>query len=323
MTQPPAGAASATGVGIFVCCHAGDLFLTKVLCESIRYFCPTSTIVLIKDGDFPIGELRALGRIAELDESWVPRSLRRLSGWGLRKLLAFFQTEFSRFLYLDSDIVLLRDPFELPFASADFYVDTSGSRPIASAHRRAETGGELPPWPIRHTFDPERVRVFDPSFSLAAVKLFNSGQIFGRSGLLDQAAVLECVARWQAADGTFACADQGILNYLLNEGAQRQRFTLGGERFRITGFESPEDHPGLTIDAVLSRRYRERTLIHWAGVRDWRPGRYPFSALHQEFRARYYGRFGPWVRWRDDAAVTWRRYRRRLSNAVGHLRRPR
>jgi len=115
---------------VCICCHAGDYHLTKILCASIRHFCGQVPIFLIKDGDFSTSQVQQWGQIYEFNPAGVPEPLWRLRGWGIKKLYAFFQPNYERFLYLDADIVLLNDPFRLPFYSSDFYVDTCGIQGI-------------------------------------------------------------------------------------------------------------------------------------------------------------------------------------------------
>ena len=108
-------------IAIYICCYRGDKHLVKTLCESIRFFCGQIPIYLIKDGEFSTAQVRQLGGIYEFNQFQVPEALRGLQGWGIKKLYAFFQADHERFLYLDADIVLLRNPFLLPFHNFDFY----------------------------------------------------------------------------------------------------------------------------------------------------------------------------------------------------------
>ena len=51
--------------------------------------------------------------------------------------------------------------------------------------------------------------------------------------------LMNCVDEFKTGSNIFFW-DQGILNYLLNKGHQEGRFTLGGECFRIPGYDPPE-----------------------------------------------------------------------------------
>ncbi len=290
---------------IFVLCYAGDFHLTKCLCQSIRYFCGDVPIVLLKDGNFDTSQLYKLGHICEYDRACSPAPLRKLKGWGVNKLHAFFQQEYERFLYLDSDIALVGNVLRLPFRTADFYVDTAGMRPIVAPGEKPTPWvkrGKFPRWVKPYTFDPEKIVEFDPDFNLDKVLLFNSGQMFARPGLLDLDQVLDCLEHWNKNAGLFLSPDQGILNYLLNKGHQQGRWTLDGEPFRIGGsYETPRDFPALTHDKLLMGDLTERALIHWAGVSHYRLGDYTFAFVLREFQNQYYRHFPFWTRWLDEA----------------------
>jgi hypothetical protein len=287
-------------IAIYICCWRGDSHLVKTLCESIRYFCGEIPIFLIKDGEFSTSQLRRLGRIHEFNPAEVPEPLRGLRGWGIKKLYAFFQEDYERFLYLDADIVLLNDPFRLPFQDSDFYVDISGFQGVDWPQQGISCRGPFPSQAICYTFDPFEIIGFDARFDLDNVLLFNSGQIFGRSGLLELNRVMRCIEELKKEAGLFCCADQGILNYLLNKGHQERHFTLGGECFRIPGYDLPEKWPKLTVRTVLDGTFQDRRLIHWAGPCK-RGKEVPYGSILEAFQGLYYRRFPPGVHSLDAA----------------------
>jgi len=138
------------------------------------------------------------------------------------------------------------------------------------------------------------MRSFDPRFDLDNVLLFNSGQIFGRAGLLDADSAAHCIRERKRESYPFYLTDQGILNYLLNKGHQEGRFTLGGECFRIPGYDPPENWPALTPQRVLNGDFHDRTLIHWAGPSK-RGKEIPYGSILETFRTLYYRRFHPFA----------------------------
>ncbi len=293
---------------IFILCHRGDFHLTKILCQSIRYFCGQIPIVLIKDGDFSIAQLAKLGNIRELEARSYPEPLRHVRGWGLTRFKAFFQSEYERFLCLDSDVALVGDVLGLPYMPTDFFVDTSGMKPIEGGGSAGASPvewterGSFPAWAETYTFNIDKISALDPDFSLDDLMLFNSGQIFGRTGLLPLELVLECAERCQRQDGTFSLYDQGILNYVLNKGHQEGLFRLDGARFRIAGgYQGSADFPDLTRESLLGRTFASRALIHWAGVKHHRLHKFPFAFVLQEFQDQYYAHLPPGSRLVDES----------------------
>ena len=291
-------------VPIFICCYHGDFFLTKILCASIRHFYEDVPIILIKDGDFDTQQLKVLGNISEFNRAWVPASLRGLKGMGSPKLLIFFQEQFERFLYIDSDAALVSPIFELPFEETDFYVDTSYAQFYDSEKWDLPKDdscflGDVK-WIQRYIFNPKRVELFDPSFDFQSLTLFNSGQFFGRSGIFELDEMLTLLQWHHEHKGLFALNDQGILNYLINKGVQEKRFTLAGSRFKIGGgYEQLDSYPELSTDSIRNRNFRKRRIIHWAGVNQTRLDQFPFAFVLQEFDSEYYHRLPTWTRLLD------------------------
>ena len=305
-------------LAIYVCCYSEDYHLAKILCESIRFFCNQVPIFLIKDGKFSTLQIHRLGNIYEFEESDVPEQLKGLRGWGLRKIFAFFQRDYERFLYLDADIVLLKNPFIIPFKKFDFYVDTSGFKDLDGSIPGIRFRGSFPIAAARYTFDPIGIGLFDPQFDLKNVLLFNSGHIFGKSGLLDADTVKNCVEELNKGGNLFFW-DGGILNYLLNKGHQEGRFTLGGECFRIFGSDPPEKWPTLTAKSVLDGTFQGRTLIHWAGPSK-RGKEIPYGPILKAFQTLYYRRLHPFAYPLDVAHLT---LATRFREMVQRLRRVR
>jgi hypothetical protein len=310
-------------IAVYICCHAGDYHLAKILCASIRYFCGQVPIFLIKDGNFSTSQVQELGQIYEFNPAEVPEPLWRLRGWGIKKLYAFFQRDYERFLYLDADIVLLNDPLRLPFQDFDFFVDTCGFQGVAGPRPGIRFRGAFPLEAAPYTFDPAKIQLFDPQFDLQEVLLFNSGQIFGRSSLLDMDEVRHCFEKLQKGNALFFW-DQGVLNYLLNKGHQEGRFTLNGECFRIPGYDPPENWPTLTPQGVLNGDFHDRSLIHWAGPSKRGKG-VPYGSILKAFKTLYYRRLHPFAYLLDVAqrvlSSRLRGVTQRLRRVVSVLRR--
>ncbi len=309
---------------IFIGCYRGDFFLAKILCASIRYFCGDVPIVLIKDGAFDTSQILVLGNIAEFDREWVPAPLRSLRGFGVTKLMTFFQTRHPRYLYLDADICLVNNVLQLPFQKTQFYVDTTyltevGLQADAPPLNWTEAIGN-PDWVRQYIFDPALISSFDPTFQFNELILFNTGQFFGTTGQIDLDLLLACLDFSAGQTEAFALKDQGILNYLLNKGKQEKRFTLSGEDFKIGGgYETPADYLDLTLETLRAGTFDKRWLIHWAGVSALELERYNFSFVLEEFQRQYYRRLSLFAFWQDWTALRlfgWTRTLRRTARGI-------
>src|SRR5687768_16946542 len=97
--------------GVVVVCSKNDYLFTKGCCASIRYFMGDVPICLVVDGDFSVESVRKTYNTQVLYRKNVKNDfLRNKSyGWGITKMIAFWESPFEHFLLIDSDIVLWGD----------------------------------------------------------------------------------------------------------------------------------------------------------------------------------------------------------------------
>lgn len=94
--------------GIIVACAPHDYRLAKGTCASIRHFLGDVPICLLIDGDFPVTDLQRAYGVRVLPRSNVrnPELRRRSFGWGLTKMVSFWESPWEYFLFLDVDTVV-------------------------------------------------------------------------------------------------------------------------------------------------------------------------------------------------------------------------
>jgi len=112
--------------GVVIACHAGDYFLAKGCCASIRYFLGNVPICLIVDGRLSARRLQELQGVRVITrDSVADATLRgRSFGYGLTKMVAFWLSPWKHFLYLDADTVVWGNVLKFAsFDRADMVVD--------------------------------------------------------------------------------------------------------------------------------------------------------------------------------------------------------
>jgi hypothetical protein len=298
MSEGSSQGAGVSNFCVYVATHAGDYHYAKALCQSIRHFCGPVPIVVFKDGDFSLAQLQRLGNVTEFDPGTVPERVRGLNGtWSRIKCL--FSSQYERFLYLDADTLLLNDALTLPFREYDFYVsprpthldDPAGQRAIAPVY-----------------FDYRRIREYDPEFAVdERLILFNAGQFFGRTRLVDVDELLAHHAYIKATPrerSALPHADQSLLNYLLNKYHQQRRLTLGGSEFALMANLPEAVSLGrVGLDSVLEGRFDRRYVVHY--IRPARRARlrsHVFGAVLAEFYRRHSRALPLRERVRDEAS---------------------
>jgi hypothetical protein len=290
---------------VFISASSGYLRYTQCCVASIRRWYPEIPISLLKD------EANGPYSTRELEEAWnvsIFESDRPLPGRGWARLEPMFLPDRQRSLIIDSDIVFLGKVLEpLEAVDADFIVESRGGRPG---------------WMARDYFDPVALKEVDPEFAFPGYT-FNGGQLVATSGILKRADFDHLVSFGAKPEKVypdlFGGVNQGIINYVLLQRAQRGELTLERVPFMEWGFNRL---PRLGPNAVSTRRLTGsspyRYLVHWAGKKYklfflMRNGR-----LLRHFEAHYYSRIPGGRhkrRWRSTALL-WRILTRQEQSRV-------
>jgi hypothetical protein len=237
---------------VVIACFKKDLFLVRPCVASVRYWYPDAEIFLLKDyirGDFST---------REIERYWgakVFQTSRRVFGWPWSKLAVIMQDRKDKYLFLDSDTVMLgRVLDKLDDYEDDFVV--TGMRGSQDSHTINA-----------HYMDMQKVREFDPSYQFPGFG-FNGGQMVMTSGMLSEADFASVIAFESNITNKhpdiFKHGDQGALNYVFAKAHQAGKITLAYADFWIW--------PGLpeasSIDLESIRRKEGLPfIIHWAGIK--------------------------------------------------------
>jgi hypothetical protein len=234
---------------IYIAASARDARFTRICVASVRYFYPAVPIQLLVGGCLQRGleeELRCYWDVGVAD---FPAGD---YGWGFVKLEPLFRPPGERFLVLDSDTVMTGPVLELAgHFDEDFIVDdenqsAEGAKTLYYDYERAVEEGN--PMPV-------------PAF------LFNTGQWFGRSGVLTREDFGGLV-RWGfpprlVNPRVFKNGEQGVLNFVANEQLRLGRIRVA--RVRLMRWPG-HGMQGLDVHSV-SKRLAAPLVVHWAGMK--------------------------------------------------------
>jgi hypothetical protein len=260
---------------IVVACFKRDLFLLRSCVASIRYWYPEIEIYLLKDhseGEFSTGELEQHFGVQ------VFKSTRHVFGWPWSKLEVILRPERRKYLFLDSDTVLLGPVLELLNAcDADFVV--TGIRAPADSDNVSA-----------NYIDMDRIRGFDADYQYPGFA-FNGGQLVMTSGMLT-AADLDPVVQLEPEMANrhpeiFKHGDQGALNYVFAKAHQAGRITLEYVDFWLwPGMPEARSIPLARVESKSGIPL----IMHWAGVKPTDFRKYLRYDILQFYTARYYDR---------------------------------
>jgi len=91
--------------GVIILCNKNDFIFAKGCCASVKYFMPDVPLCLLIDGDFDIGSFPddynpIILRKDNINDEFLKENS---FGWGITRMIAFWESPFDSFLLLDAD----------------------------------------------------------------------------------------------------------------------------------------------------------------------------------------------------------------------------
>lgn len=257
--------------GVVVAACDSDLHLAKATLASVRHHMPDVPICLVYDGTRALGRAeRAYDLTIIRRADVIDRRLRERSfGFGLTKMIAWWEAPFERVLYLESDTVALGDLREIaPAEEVDVLVDVPEvcwGEPIVD----------------KHFFDPVQLELHVPSFDwrLHIPDLMTPGTFFFRRGCLSLDRYVDLIDL-HARTGMFRAGEQGILNLMLFEAADAGYLCLNQRQFQTLVCDFPRHEIEERFRLDVPRPW----VLHWAGPSKKYARR---SRIHTFFRRQF------------------------------------
>ncbi|MEO5715657.1 MAG: hypothetical protein ABIT37_19415 [Luteolibacter sp.] len=238
---------------IIIACYNGDFWQTKICVASIRHWYPDIPIFLLKDylkGDFPTAEMEEKLNVSVIDLK------RKKFGWGVSKFEPYYFDKRERVLILDSDIIFVGpvldrvEQFDEDFVlSCEFPEDPHAV------------------WFKETYYDLKKLQeTLDPDFQYPGY-VFNTGQLVCHTGLFKPEDFRDFVDYGGEVpvikhNSVLACADQGILNYLLPTMEREGKVTIKADLYQIWS----KSDLAKTFDlAEIKKGGGYPYMIHWAG----------------------------------------------------------
>ncbi len=285
--------------GVVILVWAGDVYLAKACCASVRQSMGDIPITLLVDG--PATDTRDLQRVHGVQRMVVqevadPEFTRLCAGTPWTKLLMFWMSPYERFLCLDADTLVWGDlRAYAEFDKYDF---------IVTYHNG--TKFETPEEVQRGAFDLNVIRKLDPALEWRGREATNTGVFFARRGVFSEANMME-LRRLNC----WPCYEGGMFHYLhwraLREGIPR---TVG---HKLQLF--PADQTPVPEDRFLPRGGQRPAVIHWITQKPKMGRRYRADDDYRKLFLKMTGR-SKWLGARlfaEDVSVWLHRQRRSLN----------
>lgn len=255
---------SSSSVGVVIAGCDRDLHLVQGALESVRYFMPDTPICLIFDGESDLSALQDAYSLQVLRKDNTCNSFLRdrSYGYGLTKMVAFWESPFEEFLYFDSDACVWGDLLErYPLGSDQILI------PSTNYEFNEASIGE---W----FFDCNYIKALDPLFDPLKCRhlYFCTGTFIARRHIFD----LDCyryLLDAKAEDPTrFLYGEMGMLNYMILSLAQRGSLAYSSLPFQYVNseydwFKTRAAFPfkGFQPDGST----RDPIILHYAGPKPY------------------------------------------------------
>lgn len=269
--------------GIVTACWSGDYFLAKATCASIRHFLGDVPICVIVDGDFSIQELIDIYNVQPLYLSQLSNpDLRKICpGSSRAKLAAMWEGPFERFLYLDSDAIIWGDILkEFELNDVDFVV----MRPPSYGCFPKE---EVAKW----FFDVDQLLGIFPDFDWDNQPYFCAGAFAARKNCFSLAEYLKLENLAQQFPNLFQFWDQGIVNYMVFSGSQRNQLTYKVIDMQVVTADYPKEDLEKLFPCDISylpENPTKKSIIHFCGNKPFLHKRKSFSKPFTASRLLHY-----------------------------------
>ncbi|XWK88413.1 MAG: hypothetical protein U7127_30240 [Phormidium sp.] len=246
--------------GIIIACCDQDYHYAKGCCGSIRHFLGDVPICLIIDGEFSAKELEKAYGVKVINHLNVKNKVlrERSFGWGLTKMVAFWESPWSNFLFLDADTIVWGDMLKYAnFKDFDVIVD----RPLYK-----DSFAEF----SKFFFNPQQVEKYFPEFQWQKHfgEYFCTGTFFAKRDIINLDEYINMLDLVQENPNIFWPGEQGFLNLMIFRDSDAGKLKLGQSSYQVIvpKFKSDELRNRFPIDKTGPVvQGDDACVIHWAG----------------------------------------------------------
>lgn len=266
-------------IGFSVSCYKGDLPLLRGCLASIRYYAPDAPICLVIDGTFDVKPFVKAYDIIPIYRQQVRNpDLRRWSyGFGITKMVAFWEAPFEYVFHIDADCVMWGGDVRSNLPSDEWDVVYN------------EPHETITPY-IQRTqyFDPDQIFNYIPFFPWQGNPYFQAGVVAIKKGVLDLDEYMRMLEGQRRYPEIFVNGDQGMLNILVFRALKEGRLKAFSTHLQtVIPVCQPSDlNQQFYIHSNQPHSVSNPTVLHWAGPKPYLKERHPFSDPMTFFRGK-------------------------------------
>jgi len=212
--------------GVIIGCCKRDYLFAKGTIASVRHFLGDVPICLLVDGTFPTDDMNKAYGVQTLYRADVKDDFLRSRsfGWGLTKMVCFWESPFERFLWLDADTVVWGDIRKKLFQQGNWDIYTDKSDGSFSREDVTE-------W----FFDADKLEQRYPGFNWQryAGSNYCTGIWASRRGVFPLQEYKDILNVVDEDPSLFKCAEMGLLNFMIFRAMEEGRVKVASGRPRL------------------------------------------------------------------------------------------
>ena len=242
---------------IISCCHK-DYNFAKGCCESVRYYLGDIPICLIIDGAFSTQNLtRKYGiHVIQRDNVVHPELKSKSFGFGLTKMIAFWESPWDNFLFLDADTVVWGDLLKYTnFDDFDLIIDKNPTWSEADISK--------------FYFDTHAIEEHFPDFQWRDNPYWVTGVFFAKKNIFSLQQYISLLDFNSQNPGVFKLGEQGILNFMAFQNVQAGNIKIDIRKMQtlVRQHSTTQLQQWFQIEEGGARRDHHPipSVIHWAG----------------------------------------------------------
>ena len=250
--------------GVIIGCCDQDFMLAQGTCASLRDSLGDVPICLLVDGSASASPVKAMQKtygVEVLDRQRVSNEFLRKNsfGWGLTKMIAFWESPWSNFLFLDADTIVWGNVLEKfgNFQDFDLIID----KPPYSYSDES----------VSHWFfDIKGVEKYFPNFDWRKYRdnYFCTGTFFAKRNVFSLEEYQDILKFMSTHPGIFKYGEMGLLNFMIFRALQEGRARVAMEDMQSLipdyNYEQLEKRFPVNENGPVFTEV-DANVIHWSG----------------------------------------------------------
>lgn len=249
--------------GVIIVCSEKDFFLAEGCLASVKYFMPDVEVCLLIDGNPDYKKVQQKYNCKIIQKKDVANDYLRENsfGWGITKMISFWESPFDKFLLLDADTCIWGDlRKKISWNNNDMIID----QPQYQYDEKS-----INTW----FFDTQKLYQIDPAFDPIKFsgRYFCTGMMFSKKNIFPVEWYKQLLEAAKVDPSLFInLGEMGMLNYMIFKSVSKGKLNVLSVPLQHICADYSKKHTKQTFPFKKKKPYViDEYVIHYVG--DWKP----------------------------------------------------